>query len=119
MQKRWTQQKKPFVESKTLSLTEITTTKRNNNDRHGKDLEKFHVLTVVLKITFNSLPKDKNLDQSNLKAFADNKRDMTKKLKFVLSKVKKETLWEKEKMLVTSIFSFLHNVFKGLLFQGC
>ena len=29
-----------------------------------------------------------------------------------------KTLWEKGKMLVTSIFSFSHNVFKRLLFQG-
>ena len=29
-----------------------------------------------------------------------------------------ETLWEKEKMLVTSIFSFSHNVFKSLLPHG-
>ena len=27
-------------------------------------------------------------------------------------------MWEKEKMLVTSIFSFSHNVFKSLLLQG-
>ena len=27
-------------------------------------------------------------------------------------------LWEKEKMLVISIFSYSHNVFKRLLFQG-
>ena len=29
-----------------------------------------------------------------------------------------ENIVEKEKMLVTSIFSFTHNVFKRLLFQG-
>ena len=37
-------------------------------------------------------------------------------LKFASERVK--TLWEKEKMLVTSIFSFSHNVFKISLFQG-
>ena len=42
---------------------------------------------------------------------------MTQKWKFDLGRVK--TLREKEKMLVTSIFSFSHNVFKRLLFQGC
>ena len=31
----------------------------------------------------------------------------------------RKTLWEKEKMLVTSIFSFSHNVFKRLLSKGC
>ena len=30
-----------------------------------------------------------------------------------------KTLWEKEKVLVTCIFSFSKNVFKGLLTQGC
>ena len=30
----------------------------------------------------------------------------------------KKTLWEKEKLLVTSIFSFSHNVFKRLVSQG-
>ena len=33
-------------------------------------------------------------------------------------KKKKKTLWEKKKMLVTSIFSFYHNVFKRLFKQG-
>ena len=35
-----------------------------------------------------------------------------------LSKMAKKTLWEKEKMLVTSIFSFSHNVVKKLLLLG-
>ena len=30
----------------------------------------------------------------------------------------KKTLWEKEKLLVTSNFSFSHSVFKGLVSQG-
>ena len=29
-----------------------------------------------------------------------------------------ENVWEKEKMLVTSIFSFSHNVFQSRLLQG-
>ena len=29
-----------------------------------------------------------------------------------------KTVWEKEKMLITSIFSFSHNVFKSPLCQG-
>ena len=33
--------------------------------------------------------------------------------------VQVKTSWEKEKMLVTSIFSFSHNVFKSLLLRGC
>ena len=31
----------------------------------------------------------------------------------------KKTLWEKEKLLVTSNFSFSHSVFKRLVLQTC
>ena len=51
------------------------------------------------------------LDWSKLKACADDKIHVTKKLKCVLGRV--ETLWEKEKILVTSIFSFSHNGFSS------
>ena len=61
----------------------------------------------------NSLPNDKFLKCSKLKAFADNKLNLAKKLKFVLGRV--ENMWKKERMLVTSIFSFSHIVFKRLL----
>ena len=36
---------------------------------------------------FNSLPNDKILDWSNLKAFADDKINVIEKIKFVLGKV--------------------------------
>ena len=35
----------------------------------------------------NSLPNDKTLDWSNLKAFADKKNNVNEKLKFVLRRV--------------------------------
>ena len=57
---------------------------------------------------FNPLPNNNFLDWS--KAFADNKINVTKKLKFVLEG--KKTLWEKKEMQVTCIFFFSHNVFK-------
>ena len=46
------------------------------------------MLTIFVTIPpeinqFNSLPNDKILDQSKFKAFADNKRNVTKNLKFV------------------------------------
>ena len=50
-----------------------------------------------------------------MKAFADEKINMTEKLNFCLEKGRKDC-GEKEKMLVTSLFSFSHNVFKRLLF---
>ena len=61
----------------------------------------------------NSLSNDKILEWSKLKAFAEDKINVNEKLKFGLRRIK--TLWEKEKMLVTSIFSFSHNAFKRLL----
>ena len=61
---------------------------------------------------FNPLPSNKIVDCFKLKEFADNKTNIDEKLKFGFGKV--ETLWEKEKMLVTSIFSFSH-VYKKLL----
>ena len=36
---------------------------------------------------------------------------------YVLERVIKKTLWEKEKMLLTSIFSYSHNVLKSILVQ--
>ena len=36
---------------------------------------------------FNPLPEDKILDRSNLKGFAEDKIDVTEKLKFVLGRV--------------------------------
>ena len=58
---------------------------------------------------------DKILDISKLKAFADNKRNATQKLKVILSRV--EITGEKEKMMVTSSFSFSLNVFKTSVCQ--
>ena len=74
---------------------------------HGGLLHRLH--------TLNSLPNDKNLDWFRLRAFADNKITVNEKLKFGLRRV--ENIVEKEKMLVTSFFSFSHNVFKRLVLQ--
>ena len=53
---------------------------------------------------------------SKFKAFADNKINVAKMMISCLTMQK--TLWEKEKMLVTSIFSFSHNIFRSLIYQG-
>ena len=65
---------------------------------------------------FNLSPNDKLFDLSKLKAFADDKSNLTQNLKFVLDGA--ENIVGKEKMLVTSIFSFSYNVFKSLPSQG-
>ena len=61
--------------------------------------------------------KRRNLGLSKFKAFADHKIIGTQKFKCALGRV--ETLWEKKKMLVTSIFFFSHNVFKCGPFLRC
>ena len=83
-------------------------------------------ITPVIKIKMSAkkrrktlsifYPNDEILDLFKLKAFADNKINVTQKLKFVSLRV--EDIGEKEKMLVTSIFSFSHNVFKSKIPQG-
>ena len=57
------------------------------------------------------LPNDKILGLPKLIAFADDKLNNTQNIRFVFHRIEK-TLWEKKKMLVTSIFFFSHNVFK-------
>ena len=37
----------------------------------------------------------------------------------IISLTSLKTLWKQEKMLVTSIFSFFHDVFEMLLIRGC
>ena len=67
-----------------------------------------------LVLSFHPFPHDTILDQAKLKAFADDKLNVTKMIISVFDKVK--TLWEKEKFLVLSNFSFSHNVFKKASF---
>ena len=69
-------------------------------------------LTLSQMTNFNFLPHNKFLDCSKLKASADDKLNVREKLKFTLGRV--GNIVEKEKMLVTSIFSFSYMVFKRL-----
>ena len=71
----------------------------------------------ILIDRINPLPNDKFLEWSKFKAFADDKVSVTLKQKFCLGVVE-NIVGEKEKMLVTSIFFFSHNVFKRLLAQS-
>ena len=57
----------------------------------------------------NTLPNGKILDKSKLKAIADNKINVTEIFEKKLGKGRKHC----EKMLVTSIFSYSHIVFKS------
>ena len=64
---------------------------------------------------FNPL-LETNLGSSKLKEFADDNFKFDKNGRKLSKWVK--TLWEKEKLLVTSNFSFSHSVFKRPVSQG-
>ena len=61
----------------------------------------------------NSFPYGKILDQTKLKAFTDDKLDLTKIIISVFDRV--ENIVGKGEIACTSNFSFSHNVFKRLL----
>ena len=71
---------------------------------------------VFGRFVYQLFTKRQLLAWSKLKAFADEKINVTEKME-ILYRMRKKRLREKEKMLVTSIFSFSHNVFKRLLSQ--
>ena len=71
----------------------------------------------TLYLHFNSFPHDKCFDQNKLKAFADDKLNITKMKISVFDRV--ENIVGKGEIASTSNFSFSHNVFKGLLSQTC
>ena len=65
---------------------------------------------------FNPLPDNKILDWSKLKAFADDKLNVTQMIISVFDRV--ENIVGKGEIACTSNFSFFHNVFKRLVSQG-
>ena len=69
-----------------------------------------------VKRGINSLPYDKNVDLSKLKAFADNKLIETQKRKFTLGRV--ENIVEKGENDGYQYFLLFPHVFKRLLCQG-
>ena len=74
------------------------------------------ILSNHVSYTFNPLPDNKILDWSKLKQSADDNFEFdVNSRKF--SRLVKNTV-VKEKLLVTSNFSFSHSVFKRLVSQG-
>ena len=67
----------------------------------------------ISTITFNPFPHKKILDQAKLKAFADNKLNVTKLIISVCDRI--ENIVGKGEIACTSNFSFAHNVLKRLL----
>ena len=66
-------------------------------------------------LNFNPFPEDKILDQTKLKAFADDKLNVTKMIISAFDRV--ENIVGKGEIACISNFSFSHIVFKRLLFQ--
>ena len=66
---------------------------------------------------FNPLPDDRILDWSKLKAFADDKLNVTKMLIFVFDKV--ENIVGKGEIVCTSNFSFPTMFSKGVIRCHC
>ena len=76
----------------------------------------FYSLQVLSVFTsLNPFPHDKILDLTKLKAFADDKLNVSKMIISVFDRV--ENIVEKGEIVCTSNFSFSHNVFKRLLPQ--
>ena len=67
-------------------------------------------------ILYNCLPNDIFLDWSKLKAFADNKINVNKNLKFVLERI--ENIVGKGENAGYQHFLLSHYVFKRIFFQG-
>ena len=62
-----------------------------------------------------TFPKQQIVDPSNLKEFADDYFEFDENGRNLAQEVREH--WEKEKLLITSNFSFSHNVFKCLGLQ--
>ena len=66
-------------------------------------------------LDFYSFPNHKILEQSKLKEFADDKINVTEKLKFVWEGLK--TLWKKEKMLLPVFSPFPTMFSEGFIYN--
>ena len=67
---------------------------------------------------FNTLPDENILDLSKLEAHADDILKVTPMIILFYQRSVKKNLCAKEKMLVTSIFSFSHIVFRVFLSES-
>ena len=81
------------------------------------NLKYFCSAILQRKVISNSIPNNKNLDMTKLKAFADDKLNIARIMISLYDGV--ENTMGKGKMLVTSIFSFYHGVFQNFLLSSC
>ena len=69
------------------------------------------------QVTVNSLPNDRSLDWSKLKAFADDKINVTKKLKFALG-LEEKNCKKRRKCWLPAFSPFPTMFSKGFFLQG-
>ena len=75
----------------------------------------WYSIQIKAAVVFNPFPHDRSLDQTKLKAFADDKLNITKIIISVFDRV--ENMVGKGEIACTSNFSFFLNVFQRLLSQ--
>ena len=104
-----------FSFSATFDMSSANTLNLNQSKilSFGKELKHSFLEKMAFKLTHYQM--DNILDQTKLKAFADNKLNVTKMIISVFDTV--ENIVGKGEIACTSNFSFSHNVFKRLLFQ--
>ena len=108
-----------LVNSKILSFGKVLTKHLWYAHEHTETAPPYLIVLGTLEVGIyeylNSLPNDKFLDLSKIECnnFAADKINVTEKFWD-----EQKALWEKKKILSTRIFSFSHNVFKRVIFQG-
>ena len=70
-------------------------------------------MAQMVELPFNPFPHNKILEETKLKAFADNNLNVTKMIISVTDRV--ANIMEKGEIADTTNFSFSHNLFKRLL----
>ena len=91
-------------------------------EEYWKNIEGEHMVKMctygpVWNSVFNSLPNDKILDRLKFKAIADNKTNVSKKLKFVLGRV--EDIVGKGENAGQQHFLLFSQCFEKASLQGC
>ena len=93
---------------KLLKFQNLNTHTQRKDSKFTVTKHSFNEFTLYQKSHFWTKPNSKHLQTTNQMLL---KRSL-------LSLIEEKILWEKKKMLVTSIFSIFYNAFKRLLSQG-
>ena len=103
----FTKRRKTLLEKEEMLVITILSTIKMLSRVYSCECQNANCVVKDIK----SLPHDKILNLTKLKAFADDKIHLIHVMNSLFDGV--ENIMGKEKMLVTTIFSFSHNVFKS------